>query len=120
MSLRIFSLALALGVSACGDAPDDKVAMAAPDDRIECATAGAADFSKTCAVERGEESALVLRHADGGFRRIDLAEDGAITAADGSDIPVGKSLPDGRFELTLGNDRYRLPPRKRRHCRDSF
>lgn len=54
----------------------------------------------------------MLRHADGGFRRINLADDGAITAADGSDVPSGKPMPDGRFELTLGNDRYRLPPRK--------
>ena len=112
MFLRIFSLVLALGVSACGDAPEDKVATAALDDRIECATGGATDFSKACAIERGEGAAITLRHADGGFRRIDLAEDGAITAADGSDIPAGRPLRNGRFELVLGNDRYRLPPRK--------
>lgn len=114
MSSRIFSLgvALTLTLTACGAAPEDKVATAAPDDRIECALGGAAAFAADCAIERGEGNRLVLRHADGGFRRIDLATDGTISAADGSDQPGGAMLPDGRFELTLGSDRYRLPPRR--------
>ncbi|UVO53876.1 hypothetical protein [Sphingomonas sp. SUN039] len=109
--MRTFSLgiALAIALAACSAAPEDKVATAAPDDRIECATGGATDFTRACAVEKGEGTALILRHVDGGFRRIDLAPDGTITASDGSDEPVGKALPDGRFELTLGSDRYRLP-----------
>ena len=112
MFSRIFSLTLAFAVAGCGTNGEDKVATAAPDDRIECAVGGAADFARACAVERGEGTMLVLRHADGGFRRIDLAADGTITAADGSDEPNGKVMPDGRFELTIGSDRYRLPPRK--------
>jgi hypothetical protein len=112
MSLRTFSLCLLIALAGCSAAPEDKVATAAPDDRIECATGGATDFTRACAVERGEGTALVIRHADGGFRRIELAADGTITAGDGSDEPNGKALPDGRFELTLGSDRYRLPPRK--------
>jgi hypothetical protein len=112
MFLRISSVGLLLGVTACGTTGEDKVAAAAPDDRIECAIAGATDFTKVCAVERGDGNVLVLRHSNGGFRRIDLANDGTISAADGSDEPGGKALPDGRFELSLGTDRYRLPPRK--------
>lgn len=135
MFLRISSVALLLVATACGPAPENKVATAAPEDRIDCATggaadfsktcaierdeetridcatSGAADFSKTCAIERGEGTRIVLRNADGGFRRIDIAADGTITAADGSDEADGKPLPDGRFELVLGRDRYRLPPR---------
>jgi hypothetical protein len=111
MSLRIFSLGLCATLTACGAAPDDKVATVAPDDRIECATGGAVDFSKNCAIEKSGGTLIVLRHSDGGFRRVDIADDGTITAADGSDAPAGKMLPDGRFELTLGNDHYRLPPR---------
>ncbi len=111
MSLRTSSLGLLLVATACGPKAEDKVATAAPDDRIECATGGAPDFSKACAIERGAGSRIVLRNADGGFRRIDLAVDGTITAADGSDAARGKPLPDGRFELVLGRDRYRLPPR---------
>ncbi|MEP6786322.1 MAG: hypothetical protein ABI898_11360 [Sphingomonadales bacterium] len=112
MFSRISSAGLLLLVAGCGASPEDKVATAAPDDRIECAVDGAADFTKSCAVERSVGSLLVLRHKDGGFRRIDLAQDGTISAADGSDDPDGKPLPDGRFELVIGGDRYRLPPRK--------
>ncbi len=111
MSLRIFSLGLSLVVCACGPTTENKVATAAPNDRIECATGGATDFSKSCAIERGEGTRIVLRNADGGFRRIDLAPDGTITAADGSDAADGKPLSNGSFELVLGQDRYRLPPR---------
>lgn len=112
MSLRISSLCLALILASCGSKGEDKVAAAAPDDRIECAVAGATVFAKTCAVEKGEGTILVLRHEGGGFRRIDLAADGTISAADGSNEVGGKPLSDGRFELTLGHDHYRLPPRK--------
>jgi hypothetical protein len=111
MSLRIFNVGLLLVVTACGPAAENKVATAAPDARIECATGGAADFTESCAIERGDGPRIVLRNADGGFRRIDLATDGTITAADGSDEAGGKPLPDGRFELSLGRDRYRLPSR---------
>ncbi len=99
-------------LAACGSPAEDKVAAAAPDDRIECAVGGATEFTKSCAVEKGEATVLVLRHEDGGFRRIDLAPDGTISAADGSEPADGKALSDGRFELVLGSDRYRLPPRK--------
>lgn len=111
MYLRIFSLGLSLVVAACGSSAENRVATAAPEDRIECATGGAADFARSCAIERGEGTRIVLRNGDGGFRRIDLSPDGTITAADGSDLAGGKPLPDGRFELILGQDRYRLPPR---------
>jgi hypothetical protein len=120
MSLRIFSVALMLGVAGCGAASEDKVAQIAqenrvasrPDDdgRIDCAVGGATAFTRTCAVEKTAGTLLILRHADGGFRRVDLAADGTLSAADGSDEAEGKPLPDGRFELTLGRDRYRLPP----------
>lgn len=112
MSLRISSAAFLLVVAGCGAKQDDKVAKAAPDDRIECAVHGATAFTKSCAVERGEGTLLVLRHGDGGFRRINLTSDGAISPADGSDAAAGTSLADGRFELHIGGDRYRLPPRK--------
>jgi len=112
MSLRIFSFGILLAATACSPKAENKVATAEPNDRIECATGGTANFTKSCAIERGSGSPLILRHADGGFRRIDLAEDGTITALDGSDEARGKPLPDGRFELILGRDRYRLPPRR--------
>lgn len=112
MSLRISDLILLLALAACGAKEENKVATAAPDDRIDCAVNGATDFSKSCAVETGEGTLLILHHADGGFRRIDLAPDGTLSAADGSDAAGGTMLADGRFELVIGGDRYRLPPRK--------
>lgn len=113
MFSRTFNLCLLLVLAACESKEEDKVALAAPDDLIECAVDGAAEFLKACVVEKGEGTILVLRHEGGGFRRIDLAVDGTISAADGSDEAGGKPLADGRFELTLGSDRYRLPPRVR-------
>jgi hypothetical protein len=112
MCLRTSSLCLALALTGCGVQGEDKVADAAPDDRIECAVSGAKEFAQACAIDRSDPTALILRHADGGFRRIELAEDGTIEAADGSEVPEGKPLPDDRFELALGNDRYRLPERR--------
>lgn len=112
MSLRTSRIAFLLALAGCGAKQDDKVATAAPDDRIECAMNGAQAFAKSCAVERGEGALLVLRHADGGFRRINIASDGAISPADGSDAATGQPLPDGRFELQISGDRYRLPQRK--------
>ena len=119
MSLRTFSLGLALVLVACRGGDDDRSAAIAPDGRvveartdnkrIDCALSGAASFATVCTVERNDGTLLVLRHPDGGFRRITLASDKSIDAADGSEAQLGKTLPDGRFELTLGNDRYRLP-----------
>jgi len=112
MCLRISSVCLVMMLPGCAVPGEDKVADAAPDDRIECAVSGATEFAQACAVDRSDPSALILRHADGGFRRIELAADGTIDAADGSEAPLGNPLPDGRFELTIGNDRYRLPARR--------
>ncbi len=112
MFLRTFSLCLALTGSACGSKVDDKVAVVALDDRIECALGGGSDFVRACVLEKREGPGFVLRDEGGGFRRIDVAADGTISAADGSDVAGGQVLPDGRFELTLGSDRFRLPPRK--------
>ena len=127
MSLRTFSLGLALVLVACRGGDDDRSAAIATDGRvvearadnkrIDCALSGAASFATVCTVERNDGTLVVLRHPDGGvlrhpdggFRRITLASDKSIDAADGSEAPLGKTLPDGRFELTLGNDRYRLP-----------
>ena len=112
MFLRTSSLYLALTVAACGSKPDDKVAVVPLADRIDCALDGVADFTKACVLEKAGEIRFVLHHKDGGFRRIDVAPDGTISAADGSAVAGGEVLPDGRFELTMGSDRYRLPPRK--------
>lgn len=112
MFLRTSSLYLALIVAACGSRPDDTVAVVPLADRIDCALDGVANFAKACVLEKAGGIRFVLHHPGGGFRRIDVAPDGTISAADGSAVAGGEVLPDGRFELTMGSDRYRLPPRK--------
>ena len=107
MSLRTSSLAFLL-LAACGADAGDPVASAAPADRIECALAGASAFEKACVIER-EPGGMTLRHGDGGFRRVLLDADRALAAADGAAALDGTALPDGRFELRIEDDRYRLP-----------
>lgn len=109
--MRIFSAALMLLVGGCSGEPvvDNKVSQAKADDKIECAVGGALQFAVSCAIERGESAILTLRHSDGGFRRFTLEADGTIDTADGADALTLKTLDDGRAEITVGEDRYRLP-----------
>jgi hypothetical protein len=112
MFLRIFSAALLVALTGCGSAPvaEDKVAAADPDDQIECALDGKSNFVRDCAIERGAGTKLTIRHGDGGFRRLTLDRDGSIDTADGADAPTIQTLSDGRTEIAVGGDRYRLPP----------
>jgi hypothetical protein len=81
-------------------------------DRIECAVGGKG-FERSCAIERSAGPAvLTLRNADGGFHRLSIAPDNTISAADGADLATGHALADGRLEVGIGSDRYRLPARK--------
>ena len=109
--MRIFSAALLLLLVACGGKPavENKVAAVPEADRIECALDGAAAFAKDCALERGGGSALTLRHSDGGFRKLTLDKDGLIDTADGADAIILAPISDGRTEISVGGDRYRLP-----------
>lgn len=118
------SVALALLlIAACRDSPapaDQPQAHAgapaneAPvqDGRIECAVAGRG-FERSCTVEQREAAeglALVVRHPDGGFRRLLLPRDGSgVRAADGAEPATVEVTADGRAEVAVGRDRYRLP-----------
>lgn len=51
-----------------------------------------------------------MRHADGGFRRLLVTHDGrGVVAADGAEAAVVATVADNMIEVTLGNDRIRLP-----------
>ena len=120
MSMRISDALVTVGalalVAGCSDqdAPTDPAAMAGgDDDRVACALAGEPEFSAQCEVERvqnGETRELVLRHPDGGFRRFEIVTDGrGLVAADGAEEAVVTPLADGRIQLSVGDDRYRIP-----------
>ena len=107
------ALGLVLLIAACSDAEsvEERVAQAkASDDGIDCALANAAAFERACMVERDESGVLTIRHQDGGFRRLTIAHDGrGVTTADGAAAADVQILAGNRIEVTIGEDRYRLP-----------
>jgi hypothetical protein len=120
-----FALAVLL-LAACGsgDAPGAMTNGAAapapgePDNRVECRVGPAAAFERICSVE-SEDGArgrvLTLRGPDGGFRRLLVTRDGSgVVAADGAEPARVTLLSDGRIEVEIGGDRFRLPAMVRR------
>ena len=60
MSMRISSAAVLVMLSGCEATPvaESKVAIAQPENRIECAVNGSKRFLEDCAIERGGSTAL--------------------------------------------------------------
>lgn len=108
--MRISSVWLTFLIAGC-HAPlgDDPTGLTGALDTVECALGGATTFAKTCAIEPGDGSAVTLRHRDGGFRRLTRQDDGVMGTADGAETVDVVMLDDGRAELSIGEDRYRLP-----------
>lgn len=78
---------------------------------VACAVAGAVDFAENCVIERVHEAGsdiLVLHHPDGGFRRLIVLPSGGLIAADGA-AQAEVTEQQGVFEVTLEQDRYRVP-----------
>ncbi len=110
-----------LSLGACGknddealnDAENAAAEQAALDGKVECALAGSSSFERTCTTERiaGTDSQiLVIRHADGGFRRFKILTDGrGLAPADGFDETKISLIENGMIELSSGDDKYRLP-----------
>jgi hypothetical protein len=100
-------------LAACGseDTPGEQPFAGA--EKIECALGGAAEFRSECAVERlnGPEGlVLVVRAPSGSFRRLSVTRDGrGIVAADGADPARVSVIGEGRIEVAIAGDRYRLP-----------
>jgi hypothetical protein len=80
---------------------------------IECRVQGSDRFAPVCSLETAERSdglVLTVRKPDGGFRRLLLAnDDRGLIAADGSEPAEFALIGDGRIEVSLGGDRFRLP-----------
>lgn len=86
---------------------------AAENGRIECALEGAKLFDRTCTVEEmsGEGGAiLVVGRSNVGYRRLQITTDGrGVVSADGAEPAKVTIVGDNVIEVTVGNDRYRLP-----------
>jgi len=78
--------------------------------QVSCATNGALTYSDSCTVERiivNGTPVLVVRHADGGFRRFDVLAGGTLAEADGA-VRATVLRSGATLEVTIGSDRYRL------------
>ena len=86
---------------------------AAEDGRIECALEGAKLFDRTCTVEemRGADGTiLIVGKQDVGYRRLQITTDGrGVVSADGALPATVTIIDDGKIEVAIGRDRYRLP-----------
>jgi hypothetical protein len=101
--MRILASAIVLVLASCGSAP----AEIAADERIECRLAGSAAYQRACLLEASGRI-LTVRKPDGGFRRLRAGPDG-IAAFDGAEPARSMILHDGRVEVEIGGDRFRLP-----------
>ena len=98
-------LSAALAVAACGvesQPPEGEV--------IECAIGAGAEFSPDCLYDyRADAQQVVIWHPDGGFRRFNLLPGGAgVASTDGAEQVI-QGMMGGQLEVTVGDDRYRLP-----------
>lgn len=107
MSTRISSLALLAVIAGCAQGAEQQ-----DGEPIYCALGGAKDFKPVCRLERttiDRQAVLVVRHPDGGFRRLTISADGQhLDALDGAE--AGQSALKGdRFEVILGGEKYVIP-----------
>jgi hypothetical protein len=101
---RFVALLLLFG---CGGPP------AKAEDRIECAVDGSTVFERVCIVERtaGPDVLFTIRSPSGSFRRlVATADRRGVMAADGAEPATVKLLDGNVLEVSIGTDRYRLPP----------
>ena len=106
---------LLLAACDASDQPNRSVATtsgAPAGETVPCAHGDAAPAAD-CTVERqqdGDGLVLVLRHPDGGFRRLRVTRDGqGVVAADGAQ-PAAVRIVGGRdIDVAIGGDHYRLP-----------
>lgn len=119
--MRLLLLAPFALLAACGSAAPSNLqgnGAAAPppgqpDNRIECRPAGAASFARACTLDSAPTArgnVLTIRKADGGFRRLLETNDGHFLAADGAQQAHATRLRDGRMEVEIGGDRFRIQP----------
>ncbi|MBA2936349.1 hypothetical protein HZF05_19890 [Sphingomonas sp. CGMCC 1.13654] len=113
--ITLLPLLLTIPLAACDQAPSGigGGSQEAGGASIPCALAGATEFKSECTVERSAMAdgiVLTLHHPDGGFRRLQVANDGrGVITADGADAASVKVVGADAIEVSIGEDRYRLP-----------
>ena len=118
---KAICLLATLSLAACGGNESESLEQAeasadeaaALDGKVECALAGSNIFERICTTERiagADGQILVIRHADGGFRRFKILTDGrGLAPADGFDETKIALIENGMIEVSSGDDKYRLP-----------
>ncbi len=113
--LLVFSILYLPLLASCGDDEADIAAAqeeALIGNKIECALNGADVFSASCATQRltsENGTILMIRHADGGFKRFNILTDGrGLETAEGYDDSHIEIIDKDYIILTSGNDKYRL------------
>ena len=124
ISKALLSLVATITLVSCGgnEAEDlkeaENEAAEQAEGKIECALAGSSSFERTCTTERvaaTDGQLLLIRHADGGFRRFQILSDGrGLAPADGFDETDIALIENGMIEVSSGDDKYRLPAQIRR------
>ena len=121
MFTRISSFALALLLIGCGEseksngpAPLVQQGGASVEAPVEppktvCAVDGERDLTPVCDREL-VDGLLTLRHPSGGFRRLQVVTDGrGVISADGAEPAKVATVGTSLIEVSVGEDRYRLP-----------
>lgn len=110
------ALLIALSLAACdSESPVSDAILPstaqADDSRADCAIGPGARWARDCLIEQGEDKAiLTVRHPDGGFRRLRIVRDGrGVVPADGAEEARVTVAGYRSIEVTIGEDRYRLP-----------
>jgi len=108
-----FSFLILPALAAC-DGGGTGAEAAREDDRIECRIGAATSFERVCTIEQAE-GAITIRKPDGGFRRLVVTDDGrGVAAADGAEEAIVTIIDDGRIDVAIGGDNFRLPATVRR------
>lgn len=108
---RLILVAAAVALAACSKTESAPPPRVAEGEHVECALGPGIGFAKDCTIERsrdGETYRMIVRHPDGGFRRLEVGADNTIVSSDGADV-AQVALNGAVAEVTVGEDRYRIP-----------
>lgn len=105
------NLFLCMALAGCGGRSGAGDLAGEGQERISCAIGPGVGWTEDCLIEQ-DRDLLTVRHVDGGFRRFQIVHDGrGVVPADGAEQAAIVVVGKGMIELSVGQDRYRLPAR---------